>query len=475
MSTKHLGCGLDSKSTLPDTPSYFIVPNLAIPLLGSYEIFDLNSSFCFDRFSRLGPYGLNGGGATDWSTVNISDAQGACYQNNKFRFDRETTQLNYAVKDNDHNLLSRNAFVLRLWEGYEFNNESRALIRSLITELSLFTNGQFDVHILVEVKTREHFWATQEAHDRLLKNVVPEEMSGLTTLWSEALMESFYARPFEPQRLPTEGSVYRAHRSMHFPLQWFAQKHQYDYYWNWEADAVWIGHWFDLVDSSTRWAREQPRSGLSERNERFYIPSYHGTWDDFSKSAEKHYDAGDHTQNAPGVGEEADFLVFNPIFNPEDTDYVWRNDLSGYPLDLQSPQRRSSIITTARLSRRLLNEMHRTCLVDRHTMASEMMPASISQHMGFKSVFAPLPVFFDRDCPGPLAVKMFDNGIQGSSGGHSNSPFSLGREGPLQDGSYYYNAQFGGALWKHWIDRSEQTERSCLPQMLIHPAKRFVQ
>ena len=274
------------------------------------------------------------------------------------------------------------------------------------------TSGQFDVHLLIKVETQKNFWNTQklhaqELHARLLKSVVLEELRSLTTLWSEAFMKSQYKGRFKPQTLPTEGSVYHAHWSMHFALQWFAQKYTYDYYWNWEADVFWIGHWFNLVDSTTRWARAQPMSGLSKRNECFYIPSYHGSWEDFSKSADKHYETSNHI----GVGEEANFLAFNPIFDPENTAYVWRNDLSGYPFDQQKPQRRSSIITTARLSRRLLNEMHRTCLVDWHTMASEMTPASISQHMGFKSVFALLLVFFDQDYPRPLAVKIFDNGI----------------------------------------------------------------
>jgi hypothetical protein len=65
-------------------------------------------------------------------------------------------------------------------------------------------------------------------------------------------------------------------------MQWpFVQKFardypQFEYYWNWHLDFRHTGHHYNLLEKLAAFAKAQPRKGLWELNERFYITAVHG-------------------------------------------------------------------------------------------------------------------------------------------------------------------------------------------------------
>ncbi|MCJ1327487.1 hypothetical protein MMC10_004156 [Thelotrema lepadinum] len=570
-------CFLDAedKIGLPNIFSYPGVPEgFPEAVMGSYDVLGLSDASCFDRYGRLGPYGFgysrNKGGTgagvegeregadniwakdspIDYSDINWHDAQRRCLAKNKHRFSvkepiaaepwrtmpakREVEEPSSSTEalssSGSLSKLPRTAIVIRTWWDYNYNPETRLYLRSLISELPLLTGGEYQVHFLIHVRDdNAPIWADPDTYDRALENALPPEFRGMGTLWSERQMNLIYGGlPDSNIRgLPVHG----VYRSAHMPLQYFAQKHpEYDYFWNWEMDARYTGHWHTFFNAVRKWAREQPRKGLWERNERFYVPEVHGSWDDFKAMARvqsemaaqqptsKWANIGPNGEQpepkldkpvwgplAPwdaepfdsdpippttydkdkyewGVGEEADFITFNPMFDPERTDWILAEDVTGYNLSRGLPPRRTAIVTASRLSRRLLDTMHNDTTFHQHTMFSEMWPASCALHHGLKAVYAPHPVYIDRMWPLKYLAKIMNNGKNGAVGGSRSSVFGDSVQHNLLGVSWHYRTGFAPNLWKRWLgyksngDGGEEEEialegRMCLPPLLLHPVK----
>lgn len=193
------------------------------------------------------------------------------------------------------------------------------------------------------------------------------------------------------------------------------------------------------------------------------------------------YEKDDYTW---GVGEEADFITFNPLFDPSGTNWILAEDVTGYNTSEVYPPRRTAIITASRLSYRLLETMHRETAMKRHTMFSEMWPGSCALHHGLKAVYAPHPVYIDRAWPTSYLAAIFNNGRNGATGGARTSVFSDERQHNFLGTTWYYHAGFSPNLWKRWLgyrvdnDGGEEAElegegRMCLPAMLLHPVKQI--
>jgi hypothetical protein len=315
------------------------------------------------------------------------------------------------------------------------------------------------------------------------------------------------------------------------PLQVFALQHpEYEHFWNWEMDMRYMGNWYELFDRLGRWADQQPRPLLWERNSRYYIPAHHGTWENFTAAVKQYTADSDQPavfgpvefsetkqlryeqhggslipascaddKNSPqcGVGEPADLITLNPIFDVHGSAWVFSNDATGYG---KTPPRRCVIITASRLSRRLLLGMHEEIWRHHRTMWTEMFPASVAFHHGFKAVYAPHPTFLDRawDPLGSSVDKVFNGGRDHSTSA-VGSPFDLRNEHNHKGTSWYYNSEFSGLLWRRWLGfaqldgrgrtghrkegggkmrggRAEEedeksTGRMCLRSFLMHPIK----
>jgi hypothetical protein len=432
--------------------------------------------------------------------------------------------------------LPRTAVVIRTWWDYPYTPEDKIYIRSLMSELSMLSGGEYVVHFLIQVKSNDvPVFSDDETYERVLRDALPEEFRGMGTLWTETQMLLMYGGLEETwmRGLPVHG----VYRSTFMPMQYFAYQHpEYDFFWNWEMDIRTTHHWYHLFDSVSKWAKAQPRKLLWERDSRFYVPSEHGEWDDFSHTVRVQTEQGTNSANnlwsslnrakdasVPGgvkqqgdkpiwgperpldddvafdsdpipptsfdkdkytwgVGEDADLITFNPLFDPDGTTWLLTDDTTGYNITRSRPPRRTAIITASRLSRRLLTTMHRETAVKKHTMFSEMWPASCALHHGLKVVYAPHPEYIDRKWPTNYLQAVFNGGRNGATGGSRTSVFG-DREHNFRGTTWYYNAGFPEVLWHRWLgmrfnnDGGELAElagegRMCLPGMLLHPIKR---
>ncbi len=261
-----------------------------------------------------------------------------------------------------------------------------------------------------------------------------------------------------------------------------------------------------MVTKLAKFARKQPRRGLWERNERFYIPSHHGGYDTAFRKTVEQISAPSTVWGAPdlpfinpigpeppvssadkdnyrwGVGEEADLITLSPIFNPINsswilTDQVWFYNDSTHPS--ASLPRRTSIITHSRLSRQLLDIMHVENLRGNH-VGSEMAPATVALLHGLKAVYAPVPIFLDRPWGPASLAKWFNSGPGGVAGGEG-SAMGWGREGRFRGSTWYYRADPPQRLYHNWLGYEdtgiggkvweEAHGRPCLPALFLHPVK----
>ncbi|KAH6645474.1 hypothetical protein BKA67DRAFT_527311 [Truncatella angustata] len=530
-------CYLDDANQIP-APEVFAFPgvpdNMTEPYWGSYDEINVTPDLCWERFGRLGPYGYSytksqGGldlsknsdytgtdkildlfDPVDYRVVDWGKAQKTCFEKNKHRFDAppKPTTNDQAPKKQQ----TRTAYVLRTWTGYRYDDIQLLSLRAMINELSLKSGGEYDVHLLVHVKDESiPIWASDEIYQDTLRKHVPKEFWGIATLWSVPLMRLYYpgfTSKDETFDSPSGGDIYGVYRSAHFPLQWFSQQHQeYDFVWNWEMDVRYTGHYYEFHNGVGEWADRQPRKLLWERSQRFWIPALHGSFENFTNMVEKEVkESGEAPVWGPvkfptsgkeqipspngtepptsfdednyewGVGEPADLITFNPYFDPSKTNWVFRNDVTGYNKSLEIPPRRSAIITIARMSRRLLNTMHQETYHTHHSMFAEMFPPTVAFHHGLKAVYAPHPVYFDRKWPLDTMDVTFNHPDSPTA-----SPFGWGEHNML-GGSFYYNSGFSGALWRRWLGAVENGEggrkfeednsgRMCLRPLLHHPIK----
>ncbi|QVM12036.1 hypothetical protein D8B26_006672 [Coccidioides posadasii str. Silveira] len=578
-------CFLDTagKVSVPYVRHYNGVPKgFPDAIIGSNELLGIKDDICFDRFGRLGPYGLGygsrsgGSGAglegdrsgiesvwedvppVDFRGIQWAEVQDRCVSANRHRFPKpskprvdsfrtlplakrpegdqkgtETVPANVTIGTDR---LPRVAFIIRTWHDFKYNKESIMYLRSLISELSLVSGGEYMVHFLIHVRDDNlQIWADDETYNRVLENALPKEFWGMGSLWSERQMGLIYGGLEDAfvRGLPVHG----VYRSAFMPLQYFAHQHpDYDFYWNWEMDIRYTGHWYHLLHKISEWSKQQPRKGLWERNSRFYVPNVHGSWEDFRqmvrvqteigtnnphnmwsalrKDQKKGYRPSELQPDKPiwgperppaeqdilevggegippttyekdkyewGVGEDADLIVLNPLYDPEGTTWLLKDDVTGYNRSHEYPPRRTSIITASRLSRKLLHTMHRETTIKRHTMFSEMWPATTCLHHGFKAVYAPHAVYIDRRWPPVYLESIFNGGRNGASGGSRMSVFG-DREHNFQGTTWFYSAGHALNLWNRWLgykvnnDGGEDFElanegRMCLPPMLFHPIK----
>ncbi|KAI1850683.1 hypothetical protein JX266_003965 [Neoarthrinium moseri] len=517
------------------------------PGFGSYEVLNMDGNLCFERETRLSPYGYSHNGnhtrkPEDWEQVKWGSLQEICVQKNKARFNSKGAPNPYwdALHSRDNStsdeqsetpstthvrqkagkkaLLrrrflgteekrspevvkeSRTALLIRTYTGKEYSENDKQIVRSLVTELSLRTGGQYQVFLFVQVKDNTiGIWENQETYEWMLHQSVPKEFVDMTILWNDVATESTYSKLSSKQ-----ASV---HVAQWLSVQKFAQEFtEFDYVWNWELDSRVTGHHYDFLEKLVAFAKKQPRRGLWERNERFYIPSVHGDYDtDFRKEVESHAVNGsvwgpptlpfiqpvgpEPPVSKPedddfkwGVGEEADLITLAPIFNPINSSWIGGTDVWGYndsTHDSQDLPRRATIITQSRVSRRLLDIMHVENLKGNH-VSSEMTPQTVALLHGFKAVYAPMPVFFDRAWSGDRLAKWFNGGLNGESGG-IGSAMGWGREGRYGGSTWYYRANPPQRLYNNWmgwedtgiggLEWEDIHGRPCLPPMILHPIK----
>lgn len=518
------------------------------PGFGSYDVLGLDSDVCFERETRFGQYGLEpmlnwDQKEMDWTKVDWAGLQEACVRRNSDRFDLKgppntflTTYEKSAQKPTHRSILGsrdisekpkagkarkhsrdyslksllfkdeykpvveqRTALLLRSFTGKQYNDNDLMIIRSLIMELSLRSGGEYQVFLFIQVKEDLDIWASDENYRKMVEKSAPKEFWSITVLWNDAAVKKLYPK------MPDQAM--NVHTAQWLSVQMFMQEHrEFDHVWNWEMDARVTGHHYDMLAKLGEFAKKQPRKGLWERNERFYIPSIHGNYDTQFRKMVENVTINDSVWGAPnltfiqpvgptppvkspkkdkykwGVGEEADVIMLSPIFNPVDSGWVMTNQVWGYS-DEKHPSlevpRRGTIVTQSRVSRRLLDIMHVENMRGNH-VASEMTPQTVALLHGLKAVYAPMPVFFDRPWKGEQLAKWFNGGPKGVSGSFG-SAMGWGREGRYEGSTWYYRAAPPQRLYNNWMGNEDagnggfEWEKAhghpCLPAMFLHPIK----
>lgn len=527
------------------------------PKFGSYDVLNMDPNICWERNTRLGPFGLleqrkKVGGESqliDWKNINWGDLQRRCVELNAKRYEMNRVSKNEyldayhetskpvssttksaekmkipqgispetpkirgrsptilgsdkkVVASSQFTKETRTAILLRSYTGKKYTENDKQVIRALISELTLKSGGEYEVFLLVHVKDQElRPFDDEGVYQKILYEYIPVEFHGITVLWNDKLVWDIYTELKDEN----ERSV---HTAQWLSVQKFSHDHpQFDFIWNWEMDFRYTGHHYDLLDNLAKFAAKQPRKGLWERNERWYIPEHHGDYDTTFRQEVEERSGNETVWGAPdlpfihpvgpkppvatpeqdnykwGVGEEADFITVSPMFNPVNSIWIIGNHIWGYndanhkSVDLP---RRTTIVTQSRISKRLLDIMHVENLRGNH-VASEMTPQTVALLHGLKAVYAPHPIFMDRDWNGKFLDQWFNPGAKGETGG-MGSPMGWGRERRYQGNTWYYRAEPPNRLYNNWMGWADtgiggpqweqQNGRPCLPSVMLHPVK----
>jgi hypothetical protein len=428
------------------------------PSFGSYDVLDIDSRLCFERETRLGQYGYGNSVAIDWDSVDWGLLQQKCTAKNANRYNATADGEQSKTTDTltPHQPVTRTAVVLRAHVKKAYTENEIINMRSLINELALGSGGEYQVFLLIEVKDDADIPTDEQLNRQTIKTLVPKEFGGITEFWSERVVQNFY--PDIPKNLTN------VRQSHWLAIQRFSILHpEFEHYWSWEMDSRYTGHYYDLFEKLAHFARAQPRKGLWERNERYYIPRLHGAYNVSFRET-----AGYMIWQAPevdgirpvgpkppeiqdddyswGVGEEADYISLGPIFNPNGTLWADREEVWGY----SDIPRRATVLTQSRCSKRLLDAMHAENLKGNH-VSSEMAPQTVALLHGLKAVYAPHPVFLDRVWRPESLGKWFNPGPHGESGSHIESPFGHGREARFKGSTWYHMSVAATKLYYNWM------------------------
>ncbi|CAK7197584.1 hypothetical protein SEUCBS139899_000232 [Sporothrix eucalyptigena] len=546
--SRHVPCKGPLDRAVEDVSAFAGLPSgFPAPSMGSYKLFDIDQNLCYERDTRLGIYALLEGtrDKIDWGDVQLE-----CLDLNQARFDligpaNDLVKTVYGPLDEEINKKrldgtkpqdrrlrrslplqsrgetadsegsrqtktkvteSRTAILLRSYTGKKYTENDRYIIRALVSELNLQTGGEYQVFLLVHVKEPDVDLWNNQTYERYLEESVPKEFVGMTLLWNDDFVQDTYPRLERSH----EANV---HNAQWLSVQKFMQEfREFSHVWNWEMDARITGHAYDMLEKLSRFAKNQPRRGLWERSERYYIPEYHGDYDTtFRQSVEvmsKKSAVWGPPKDTPfinpigprpptsspvddkhykwGVGEEADLITLSPLFDPKDSGWVLGDQVWSYNDDnhtSDSLPRRGAIVTQCRLSRRLLDIMHVENLRGNH-VGSEMAPGTVALLHGLKAVYAPMPIFMDRPWEPERLARWFNNGPRGGSSGGPDSAMGWGREGRFRGTTWYYRADPPQRMYSNWVGYEDNGlgglewemahGRPCLPAMFLHPVKDVV-
>ena len=332
---------------------------------GSYEALGIDETRCYDRVSQLGVVGGSEAPSVHlMDDLTLGELQNECLARNQDRFEFPSTpdirpglqlvprpepELQNVPRDapqghqetpTEPQFKQRSAVVIRAWEGYEYGDNDIHSIRSLVSDLSLQSGGEYQVFLLVEIKeVAADMFADPAWYDEKMEHI-PTELQDMTILWNEKLTRDLY---------PGIGQ-YEVQVAQYLSVQWFLETHpEFDYVWNWEMDVRYFGQIYHTLERLAEFSKAQPRKYMWERNARFYFPGNHGSYKEFFDATNNDIATSSYTTNpiwgqwhfdeegilGPnpprsqeednfewGVGEEADFITMLPIWDPRHTLWV---------------------------------------------------------------------------------------------------------------------------------------------------------
>ena len=460
------GTLLDEKNDRDLPRPTFQLPGRAYPAptFGSYDALGLSQGWTtFEQ--RYGPYGYNNSSGVhdeiDWNAVDWGHLQEECTMTNSARF--STVDIQHRRSRFQHfedagdqvaprYKTGRQAIVLRTWSTYEYHPEDLWNLRSIITEASLATNGDYQVFLLVDLKCGEEckdVFSNTTLHEQILQQSVPKEFQNIAVLLHETLQISWYPKVEETR------SMWQIMQ----PLQLFAHFYpEFDHYWQFEMDARFTGHVGKMLQAFDTFGRDQPYKQARERASWAYMSSMHGTYEEFSAKINASLKGGatiwgpDEIKNVEpigptmpskpedddfhfSVGQDADLLLFGQLNDvrrfEKHEDWVFKDwYLGGFDKDIP---RYMSVPAQARASYDLLEAIHRSQHEHGLRVPSEATLPSWALWLGLKVVGLPIPRFQypERDLHelnwvqnGGLPGR-FEDGIAHGPGNYRGSSFGF--------------------------------------------------
>ncbi|KAI3287700.1 hypothetical protein DTO002I6_7666 [Penicillium roqueforti] len=488
-----------------------------MPMFGSYEAWKLDQSLCTDRYSRYAPYGYadetdeadedNKGNNVKWQDVNWATLQQDCLHRNENRYqpskigekmwtlhkehDKKTDEHRWSGEKmrTDRNnasaiLKSRTAVVLRTWLGREYTEDDFYYIRSMIMELSLLSGAEYEVVLLVDAKDIDLPHPADTVGLDSLKKSLPRELQDLAVFFNAEILRDWYPKI----------DVHEAILQYFQPMQIFSRVNpQYDFFWQFEMDSRYTGHFYNFLEQAADFARQQPRKNLWERNSYFYIPAVHGSWDNFIDQVDQsmigldsiwgsrpaqgievgneapepvhsdfNSDSNDDDFWSWGVGEEADVITWLPQFDPQHTDWPFADRVYNFRQKGRTP-RRASVVAMSRVSARLLRLMHADKIEKGLGLASEMSPTSWALYYGLKAVQVPQPIYHAHET-NPIELNLRANsGKPGKISAGRDSIWSWNQHNDiLMKMSYMFGSQFPEKIYRAWLGYDDAEKVSLL-------------
>ncbi|KAF2770822.1 hypothetical protein EJ03DRAFT_55981 [Teratosphaeria nubilosa] len=414
------------------------------PHLGTLDIVQPNETHCIESTLRLTdnaatPHQGLPASAAFWTTKDLAALQ--------------QQSINSTLQQRGDQRGPRTAVVLRAWHEFLWTPDDIDNVRTMMYQLLRGSGGDYQLFTLMQIRN--------DTADPGMQNVnleaVPEVLRGLVEPWNQVQCRMAYPRM----------AYYEVVGQQFMPLQLFADRHpEFDYFWNLEMDVRLTGDYHTFFSRSADWARKQPTRGLWERNQRFYIPSYHGSYEDFANSILPDYSSYGSV--------EADLITYFPLFNTTSTSWMWQDAYFGYPLDTQ---RFGTVGTNMRLSRHLLDAMASENVKGK-TMFAEMWPPSAAFLHDLKAVFVPHAIFLEGDWSAEALQRTFNAGPEGQVGAGNETV--LDRQEIFEGSTWSWNAKYGRKVYEGWRGRRVDGGSEdggimgsglCLPPVFLHPVK----
>lgn len=543
----HFACegprGVDVNGNPDDMLGAYKLPTDALtpqPMFGTYQETGLGSGYCFERHARNNPYGdedkagdsLNNRPQprkVDWENVDWGRLQLNCYNRNRGRFEErqdktpssmfrfptheDTRLVNETLilpesetkserqsyrrwLESSKKYKQRNAILLRAYDKKEYTPDNMQHVRSMITELSLHSGGEYEVFLLVQiVDLGRHIFSDPAVYQKALDDYVPHEFHNISILFNVPLLEAWYPKAGKHD----PGNSQQVHMTQ--PLQLFSLlRPDFDLYWQFELDVRYTGHHYHHLEAIRQWAQKQPRKLQWERAAYFYSPFVHRTWKNFAAKIRDLTEGGgiwgavvtdgispvgpkppiespEEDDSEWGVGEPADMINVMPIVDPVQTHMMFRNWVDNYPGGKDKTPRRAAPVTPLiALSKRLLRAMHHSQVTMGTHMMPEMFPESTALQHGLKTVAFPEPVYLDVKDKTPEELESIFNDQTDKSIWNGGSPHAKLPQHSTYWWSTGYHPDYSNILYRRWLGidfegNKTEEKRLCLPAITLHPIK----